>query len=315
MAVGQGLRYSQAYVLSSNINPSLTGLGNSYKFGLLHRNQWSKLPSNLLSTGLNLELTKESGDLAGAIVLNQTKSTSALVENEFGLTARKTVSFGDSKMLHFGVSALYGSINVAKEKLVFGDQLNTDGSISEVTAENIDGIFSKSYVDIMSGVSVNVDGLFFGVSAKYLNRPNRSLMGGDYKQPMHLHFFSAYHIHSTLTNLPFSKPNEIFEIGLRPFMVFETQNGYSSIDLGIYATFDPVLLGVKYRGLSVGKENDFNYGNKDALSIILGYELEKVSITYSYDIIFTELSNSGGTHELGLIFRKPLKNGGGTVYF
>ena len=313
---GQGLRYSQAYVLASNINPSFTGLGNSYKFGLLHRNQWSKLPGNLLSTGLNFELANDEGDLAGALVFNQTKSTDVLVQNEVGLNARKSVSSGTNNKFHFGLSALYGSFAVDKEELLFGDQLNIDGSIDEVSVENIEGIGSQSYLDLVVGTSVHLNGLLIGASAKHINRPNVSLMGAEFKQPILLHFMTSYHIQSSLSNLPFSGPNEVFELSIHPFVVLEAQNGFSSIDFGAYVNFEPVLLGLKYRGLVLGTENEYNLRNRDALSIILGYELKKVSFTYSYDIIFTNVTNSGGTHELGMIFRKPQKEGASEmVYF
>ena len=315
LAQGQGLRYSQSYVLGSNINPSFTGLGNSYKFGLLHRNQWSKLPSNLLSTGLNFEMSNTQGDLAGGLVLNQSKSTQALVQNEVGLTARKSIFFGKNSQFNFGASVLYGSFAVDTDQLVFGDQLNIDGSIADVSLENVAGISSNSYLDIMSGMSVRLNDLLVGVSGKYLNRPNTSLMGDVYNQPLYLHFVTSYNIHTILTNLPFTGPNEIFEISIRPFLTYETQNGLSSIDFGAYVNFDPILLGLKYRGLALGNENEYNVKNKDALSIMLGYELKKVSLTYSYDVIFTNIQNSGGTHELGFIFRKPSGDHSQAVYF
>lgn len=311
----QDLRYSQAYIFAPSINPSLTGLGNAYKFGFLHRNQWSKSPSNSLSTGFNFELSSKNEDLAGALIVNQTKMTDDLVHNEIGFSIRKSIQFGADNELYFGLSTSYGNYVIDSDKLVFGDQLNINGTISDVTFENVDAIGSKSYLNLGFGISARLDKLVLGMATKYLNSPNTSLVGEDTKQPVHFHFLTAYDFGTTIRNIPFMESNQVFDIHIRPFIVFETQNRFTAIDFGSYLVIEPILFGFKYRGLAFINENQYNIKNKDAITLILGYELEKVNFSYSYDIILTDVNNSGGTHEIGLIFRKPSIKKNRAIYF
>jgi type IX secretion system PorP/SprF family membrane protein len=80
---------------------------------------------------------------------------------------------------------------------------------------------------------------------------------------------------------------------------YKSQGVYSQLDLGTEFYFEPIVLGVWYRGLPT----KYSLPNNEALIGLLGIELESgLDLGYSFDFSISKLgfSNSGGAHEISM---------------
>ena len=80
---------------------------------------------------------------------------------------------------------------------------------------------------------------------------------------------------------------------------YRYQGGYDQLDFGGYWHHQPFTLGVWLRGLPlVNQSKKFSL---DALVFLVGYEIFKFQIGYSYDLTVSNLfGSSGGSHEISL---------------
>ena len=84
---------------------------------------------------------------------------------------------------------------------------------------------------------------------------------------------------------------------LLSILATKKQSKFNQLDIGTYFNLEPINFGVWYRGVPIDSNNNFN-------SIIssLGINFKDLIISYSYDYNFSELSDSGGSHEISLIY-------------
>ena len=61
-----------------------------------------------------------------------------------------------------------------------------------------------------------------------------------------------------------------------------------------------------YRGIPI-QQNAIDNISQDAVVVVLGFQLQNVEVSYSYDVTVSELGPiSGGAHEIGLKFKIEL---------
>jgi hypothetical protein len=74
-----------------------------------------------------------------------------------------------------------------------------------------------------------------------------------------------------------------------------SQSKLKYLDMGLYYTIEPAIIGIWYRGLPVFPKNT----NVGAIAVSLGYMYKAVRIGYSYDFTLTRLiTQTGGAHEI-----------------
>ncbi|MBC7451681.1 MAG: type IX secretion system membrane protein PorP/SprF, partial [Cytophagales bacterium] len=101
------------------------------------------------------------------------------------------------------------------------------------------------------------------------------------------------------------------EISITPTLNYKHQGYGNQLDIGVYYTYDPIILGLWYRGIP-GLSYGNNLPNNEAIIPMAGVTFNGFSFTYSYDYTISKLTNqsSGGSHEISLIyeFKKPYRN-------
>ena len=91
------------------------------------------------------------------------------------------------------------------------------------------------------------------------------------------------------------------ERSVTPTFNYRSQGKFDQLDLGVFFTLEPVVLGVWYRGIPVKTVDGFS--NNESIILHLGLKKGNFNFGYSYDITISELGiNTGGAHEASVIY-------------
>lgn len=287
----QDPQFSHLFATGVYNNPAFTGLAKEARFAFDTRVQWSNLPgafSTQYAVGDYYNEDWKSGfglmilsDKSGGSLLNNT-SVNALYAYEIGLNENWTARGG------LRVGYVISKLDV--NQLVFGDQ--QDGGISQQT---FDGNYSNSHVDVAAGGLIYSDALWFSLGAHHLNKPNLSLIGTTVsKLPVRLSISGGAKVVLRDTYGPIQNG-----IDLLPVFHLRSQGNDKQLDIGTYVEYSALMLGVLYRGVPVSR---FGFKQNDALALLLGFKLEKITLNYSYDYSLSALKVAGGSHEVSLVY-------------
>ena len=83
------------------------------------------------------------------------------------------------------------------------------------------------------------------------------------------------------------------------------------MDIGLYFTAEPLVLGAWYRGVPFKNVGDFV--NNESIVLLLGFTKlgakDAINIGYSFDYTISKLgTGSGGAHEFSLVYTWPMRN-------
>jgi type IX secretion system PorP/SprF family membrane protein len=89
------------------------------------------------------------------------------------------------------------------------------------------------------------------------------------------------------------------DISLAPAILYQRQAPFDQLDLGVNFFYEPLILGLWYRGIPIQK-NVAGRINQDAIAGLAGFRYKNWIFTYSYDATISSLNRSGGAHEVSL---------------
>ena len=291
----QDPQFSQYYANPIFLNPAFTGLTNEHRAVANYRNQWMGI-SKAYSTyaisydnnlgfhhmGVGFQVVH---DASGSAALNNTGISGIISWN--GKINRFTEIRG-------GLSLGYSMMRFNFSNLTFNDQLYTGSSTSVESFKYL----SRNYVDIHSGVLINSSKYWAGLSAKHINRPDFDFSDRDNDRlPIKWSLHGGY-------KFLIDKNDREQKKYISPSFNFRSMAKFAQLDIGTNFNYYPMQVGLWYRGLPLKKLRS-DIPNRDAVVIILGYDLEKYNLRfgYSYDLTVSALiNNTSGSHEISLIY-------------
>ena len=289
---GQDISFSQFYSSPVQLNPALAGqIEECARFTLNYRNQWPSIPNAFQTYQVSYDQSISSTNSSfGLIVNSDRQGNNAYVVNQasgiFAYQFRAT----QKTIVSAGLQATYFQNSLNTDKLVFADQINLNGtnapySSGSITNENI------SFVDFSGGMAFDYDGRYFGgLAVHHMTQPSNSFTPtGNSYLPMRItiHGGANYRID------PAIHENKTKEFS--PNFMYVKQGNFHQLNLGLYTHIKPLTFGMWFR---------HNFENPDAAIILLGLQLDKVKLGYSYDYSLSSLSgNAGGAHEISLSYR------------
>lgn len=319
LVTAQDAQYSQFYSNPLFLNPAFTGASQLTRVGGNYRNQWPSLDANFVSyavwvdhfiddknSGIGFYAGRDRATISGL----QSTAISAHYAYQLALTEIYTIRAG------FSAGYVLRDINFGS--LIFGDQINPDGTINPNTQETFDGSSVNNYFDLGVGALIYSESAWLGVSAFHLNRPNQSLIGGNSTLPRKYSVHIGYKFFFTpglVGEGMFTRPQER---SVAPTAQYKFQGQFDQLDLGLYFTYEPIVFGLWYRGLPL-KSIEGNVNN-ESIVFLMGFKQvskkEIFNIGYSYDLTLSGLgATSGGAHEFSISYswftgdpRKPPKN-------
>ncbi len=318
-AKGQDPAFSQFYVSSMYLNPSLVAAEDAYVLTSNYRSQWGSvsMPYKTQQVSVMMPIDKvfnhgyDRQHLGGAgiSVLNDRAGDGNLkvLGVNLNLGYRIWMDWDKNHLLVAGMQAGFVQKKIDYTNLVWGDQYNPSGidpTSNELTYK--DGVF---YPDFAAGFTYffkpetalkagGVNG-YFGGSMYHINEPDESLVQGVSSQLSRI-----YKFHGGVTYAVTDKYR------ISPDMMFLYQKNITHVNFGIYNA---------YRAFDGRKgiltDTDVIGGlwlrTKDAAIASIGLSNYGYTIAFSYDYTLSalrEVNKGRGAFEIGLVLKKPMDN-------
>lgn len=300
IALAQDPEFSQYYAAPLYLNPAFSGTTNDHRFISNYRNQWPAISNGFVTYGFSYDynLQRLNSGLGFLAVVDKA-GTANLKSTTFNFQYSYKVNISNKWLISSGLNFGYGHRNIDFSKLVFGDQLAFD-SHGQATTDDpyFSNLQSTSYFDLGAGILAYSRKFWIGFSAMHLNTPNRSLLDQAATIPIKTSFHGGIRI--PLYNGVFKRERIA---AIAPSFMYKHQGRFDQLDVGTYFFYEPVVVGLWYRGIPILQNAKDNI-SQDAIVVILGFQMEKIELTYSYDVTVSELGPiSGGAHEVALKFK------------
>jgi type IX secretion system PorP/SprF family membrane protein len=296
-AWAQDPEFSQYYYAPLYLNPAFSGTASDHRFIANHRNQWPSISNGFVTYALSYDYNLSNLNSGIGVMLTTDRAGSASMRSttaNFQYAYR--VQLADKWVLSTGLNFGLGFRSIQYNKLIFYDQLDFDGGTGvpsdDPAASNLG---NTTYFDFGAGGLIYSRKVWMGVAFSHLNRPNRSLINEVAEIPVKTTIHGGVRIplyHGLM------KRDRVAAI--MPSFVYKQQGNFDQLDIGTYFLYEPVVLGLWYRGIPI-EQNVKDNISQDAIVVVLGFQLEKVEISYSYDVTISELGPSaGGAHEIAV---------------
>ena len=305
-AWAQDPQYSQFYANPLYLNPAFAGSALAPRLTVNYRNQWPSQGS-FVQTSFGVDhFMPNLNSGVGLLVTDDSQGNSAIrMTDVTGLYAYQ-LKINDGLAVRLGLQATYANRRGDFTGLIFGDQLTDRGPTGSQTNDPLlinNSTPSISYLTFGGGLLVYSDKYWFGTTVKHLNQPNLGFYNAgnpNNRLPMNISVHGGFKIpFGGYTGLGDEMDREK---SITPAFNYRHQGVFDQLDVGVYATYSPLVLGVWYRGLPLKKYAQ-NINNHDAAVILVGYRYDNFSFGYSYDATISSLGPaSGGSHEISLSY-------------
>lgn len=286
----QDLHFSQFFNSPLTTNPANTGFipDADYRLGAQYRTQWSSImavPYKTFTAFGDAQLFRdrlENGWLGiGGVILSDVAGTGSLRSDKVYASVAYHQMLGNASLLSAGFNLGYASKRIDPTKLKFPDQFDGKFFDGNQPTSGIPVYNNLSYFDMQAGLNYayfpqeNVY-LNAGYSIQHVNKPRETFYGDKTENgiiPMrHIAFANAI-----------LKVNE--RVIINPNVYFSIQPNATEIAGGLRANYN----------LSEAGEKQFiagvYYRHQDAVIPMVGFELNNISFTFSYDATISSLND------------------------
>lgn len=288
----QDPQFTQFYSNPLYQAPSFAGAISGYRVGINYRDQWPQMPGLLRTFNVSADANVDKINSGIGIIALRDMAGSANYSNTYvGLLYSYNVRFSRRIYLRPGLGFYYGQRTIDYEKLVFASQLYTDSKVQPVLPEDFNNI--QSY-DWSASLLLSLRNSWIGICTDHMNHPNVSLTSYDYKYPLKFTIFGGIKLFKLEKLINTKRQTVTIAANYRH------QGRTDQVDVGLYWSYSPIVLGVWYRDLPLIKD----YSRRDAISVLIGYNYKDINIGYSYDFTVSRLATStGGAHEISLSYK------------
>jgi type IX secretion system PorP/SprF family membrane protein len=299
-ATAQDLHFSQFFNSPLTTNPANTGFipDGNYRVGINYRNQWASIPVpyKTMSAFGDFQLFRDRLEYGwvgvGGVILRDVAGSGNLTSTKvYGSVAYHQL-LGQASLLSLGFNVGSASKRVDIAKLTFGDQWNGKFFDSQLpTAEPITQ--SKvTYFDMQVGMNYAyfpTDNIYIngGLSVQHVNKPRESFYEGNNQiDRRYIGFLNGI----------FKMSDKVI---LNPSAYYARQAGSREVVVGGNAAYN--LSGDGTKQVFGGAYYRFD----DAAVFLVGYEISRVKLMFSYDVTTSQLANSNGrrgAYEIGIVY-------------
>jgi type IX secretion system PorP/SprF family membrane protein len=294
---GQDIHLTQIYAMPTYLNPAFAGANVCARFTLSYRDQWKGFDGGYKTrmAGFDHSIGTSMWGI-GALVAQDEAGLGGLKTTLVQPALSYEVKFDRESSLRLAIQPGIGMKSIDYSKLTFGDQIYRGGNVS--TVEDIPT--SRTYFDFGMGGIYSYKNYWGGAAVFHLNRPNESLYNSfSGRLPVRYSFHGGARFDLSPDERDMFQKKYITAV-----MHYHGQAKFDQVDLGFYFSKSVFTIGFWYRGIPGLKSYQPGYQNHDALAILLGLQLKKFRIGYSYDNTISYLAGiSRGAHEISLSFQ------------
>lgn len=316
----QDPQFSQFYANPLYLNPGLTGNVKSARAGLNFRHQWPAIDASFTTftayfdrfledynSGVGVLMMRDQQGLAG---LN---STSINLNYAYQLPLSSRLSFRPG----FTLGVIQRGVN--RDKLQFASQFNGTGfnPVGE-SNEDLSNLRTIYQLSLGLGGVLYTPNAYIGVSASHLNQPAYTFFESSENTPFlpyKLSVHGGYVFYLQADNLRRGYDQFGRERSITPTFEYKQQDRFRQFSVGAYLTYEPLVVGLWYRGLPIGGLSNVDNNNESVIALV-GFKTGDMNIGYSFDYTLSSLTiASGGAHEVSASYtfkmgdsRKPPKN-------
>ncbi len=319
--LAQDPQFSQFYAAPLYLNPAFAGSTGQNRVGLNYRNQWPSIDANFTTVSAYADFYLEDYNSGVGVLINSDRegllglqSISVAFQYSYDLQLTKKLSFRPG----FQAAVYNRSLNFSK--LTFGDQF--DAATGEVVnPTSVDGLSTGQSVffpDISFGGMLFTKNYWVGGTVSHITQPNQSLVGENSPLPQKISAHAGYKFFLKPGTMKTNNYSVRQERSIAPTAQYRQQGLWSQMDVGMYVTLEPIILGTWYRGIPFKTVNGIS--NNESIVMLVGItkrgKTDVLNIGYSYDYTLSQLgSASGGAHEISIVYswstrdpRKPPKD-------
>jgi type IX secretion system PorP/SprF family membrane protein len=309
----QDPQFSQFYAAPLYLNPALTGATGQARAGINYRSQWPSIDANFTTMSAYFDYFIEDARSGVGMIINRDveglvglRSLFVGLQYSYELQLTKGIGFRPGAQV-----ALYTK-DIDFDKLTFGNQFNeSTGQFDPIEPGEFTGNGSKTFVDLSLGGVFFTKVAYLGIAAFHLNQPNQSLIGEESPLPMKLSVHGGFKFYMNPGAVGSGMYARKAERSIGPAFQYRHQGQFDQLDLGLYYTAEPMVLGLWYRGVPFKNVNGFV--NNESIVLLLGFTQigpkEALNIGYSFDYTISKLGiGSGGAHEFSLSYTWPMRN-------
>ncbi len=306
-ASAQDIQFSQFYAVTPYVNPAFVGGAHALRVMAHGRYQWPGIDAKYVTGLVSVDhfFDKYNSGVGLMVMqdqqgLNDIKSTKINLQYSYELPVSKSFTIRGGLLGGYGTQAINYS------------QLYLPSQIDDQTGQHSTGITApanqRGYFDIGSGFIGYTERLWGSVAFHHMNRPSLTMYNQDDRAalPMKTSFTAGYKI-PLRSGSHMAYLHNADNIFLTPTAHYKMQGKNDQLDIGLYLTYNQLLLGGWYRGIEFKRISANVYNSESAVAMI-GWIFYNWSIQYSYDFTVSTLTRAGtgGSHELNItyIYRK-----------
>jgi type IX secretion system PorP/SprF family membrane protein len=312
----QDIQYSQYYANPIYLNPATTGNTDKTRFGVNFRNQWPALDQTFVAYTAYFDLYAEQLNSGfGIIIQGANESFTQTSTREIGLVYSYRLKLSETNFIQAGFQASFLSRDAFFDRVILGTQLDVNkGLIIGQPGDGFEGDSQISSGDANAGMVYYGRNLWIGVAVAHLLRPEISYLAvGDNRLSMKKSIHGGYRFGLAPGDINDFFNNTDQERSLTLGFNYKEQGQFSQLDLGTEFYFEPLVLGVWYRGLPT----KYNLPNNESLIALMGISLESgIDVGYSFDFPISKfgIAGTGGAHEISVRYMFSTRGPGKRYY-
>jgi len=305
LSIAQDAHFSRFYSNSLYLAPSFAGSAGKNRLAASYRNQWTDVEVGYKTYSFSFDHYFEKLHSGfGVLFLNDVAGSGNLSTTNFGVLYNYDFKIANTIHVRPGMHLLYTQRSIDFNRLLWRDQMSAVGN--SPSSGEVPPYTNVGDLDFSTSLLTFGDNFWAGFSFDHLLRPNQSLYYNEFENgnlarvPIKFQLFGGtkHIVKETLL-----RPTPTV---LQFAFLYKKQDHFNQLDLGFYYHYNPVVLGIWYRGIPVF--NDFK--TNDAIILLIGFKTEQYNIGYSYDFTTSKLiTSTGGSHEISVSysFGKPSK--------
>lgn len=296
VVTAQDPHFSQFYASPLYLNPAFAGSTDGTRAIMNFRDQWPAIPGAFVTYAFSVDhYIPHLSSGVGLLFFQDRAGSGHLRSTNIGFQYTYEFQIGKLFKLRPAVHYYLSTRDINFSDLVFNDQMSLSG-IASASVE-VPPMKKVSYTDFSSSILVYNAEYFFGFVIDHMTQPNQSLVDGISEIPRKYTFHGGRKFYLN------GKTSDYNEESLTAAFNFRSQGKFDQLDLGVYWTKTPIVLGLWYRGIPIFKAYKKGYQNNDAIIIMAGYQWEAIKVGYSFDLTISRLiANTFGSHEISLIY-------------